>query len=79
MAWLDMQWNRPSRTDYYLMRIAAMLSGKKVKLEDMKVKFKETDGKPQPGGLTRQQLLEIHKQNRLAMVLRGGPRPPGAK
>lgn len=27
-AWLNNQWNEPSRTDYYLMQIAAWVAGK---------------------------------------------------
>ncbi len=60
MAWLDMQWNHPTRSDYLLMRVAqaiyqipALLFGKKgdaekVKLEDMRLKFEERYDKPKP-------------------------------
>lgn len=43
MAWLDAQWNEPSRTDYYLMRVAQRLqqqwSKKQVSLKDQEIKF----------------------------------------
>jgi len=51
MAWLDSQWNEPSRTDYYLMQVARevkrVLSSKpaSVKLLDFKLPFGE-EAKP---------------------------------
>jgi hypothetical protein len=43
MAWLEEQWNKPSRTDYYLMRIAQRMhqqwSKKSVSMEDQRITF----------------------------------------
>jgi hypothetical protein len=45
LAWLDMQWNRPSRTDWYLMRVASEVIRARardpgsVTPEKMKLKF----------------------------------------
>ena len=48
MAWLDQQWNRPSRSDHYLMQIALIVgrvfgSEKKSDLKDMQLKFRDPD------------------------------------
>lgn len=42
LAWLDLQWNKPSRTDHYLMRIVQALVDKKGKrkLSDFVLPFK---------------------------------------
>lgn len=46
-AWLQEQWNNPSRTDYYLIQIArevrAVLSKNpnQIKFEHLRIKFKE--------------------------------------
>ena len=51
-AWLDTQWNRPTRSDYLLMRIAqrvlqaASKRPERVRLEDQNVKFEQR--KPTP-------------------------------
>ena len=60
LAWLEQQWNRASRSDHYLMavaqavyRIPAILFGgrksiEEVKLEDMKLEFKDLRLSPKP-------------------------------
>lgn len=58
LAWLDKEWEHPSRTDYYLMQIAAEVNGvlrKKgpLKLDNFKLRF--TDDKKQPKKETTQQ------------------------
>jgi hypothetical protein len=41
-AWLDEQWNKPSRTDFYLMRIAYyLLSEPPHDLNQMKIPFEK--------------------------------------
>lgn len=55
LAWLDNEWNRPNRSDWFLMRIAQRIqqfagfgSGKhanKVTLEDQQVTFESTSEK----------------------------------
>lgn len=52
-AWLDMQWEIPSRSDHYLMRIAfeacranqRIKRPNKVKIDDFRVKFTRKDDK----------------------------------
>jgi ADP-glucose pyrophosphorylase len=45
LAWLEMQWERPNRTDWYLMQIAAEVrkglvkKPNSVKTENLKIKF----------------------------------------
>jgi len=43
-AWMDDQWENPSRSDHYLMRIAQRVqqtwSKEKISLEDQKISFK---------------------------------------
>jgi len=50
MAWLEGQWNAPSRTDYYLMRIAQRIhqqwSKRVVEMNDQRITF--TFGSKQP-------------------------------
>ena len=49
IAWLDDQWNKPSKSDYYLMQIAGyvshVLSKKSWKLDTYKVNFQVGDQK----------------------------------
>jgi len=53
-AWLDLQWNRPSRTDHYLMQIAAQVTRaaaknpRSVKSEGFKIEFKTRDTPKNP-------------------------------
>ena len=50
-AWLDLQWDNPSRSDMYAMQIATEVrrgyvkSPKAVKFMDMKLKFSKDTGK----------------------------------
>lgn len=45
LAWLDEQWNRPARSDYYLMRVAQRVqqvlsrSPNSVGIDDQRVRF----------------------------------------
>ena len=49
--WLHIQWNTPSRSDYYLMQIAAEIRrgnlerGQRVAVDDMKLTFKSSNEK----------------------------------
>ena len=47
-AWLHMQWNKPSRTDYYLMAVRAALLQKGTNLRDLRINFidQQPDGTP---------------------------------
>ena len=56
VAWLDLQWDNPSRTDSYLMQIAyevhqVLRARKNVKAKNFKLKFSKETRKP----LTRQE------------------------
>lgn len=31
VAWLELQWNEPSRSDYYTLRVAETMAGKEMK------------------------------------------------
>jgi hypothetical protein len=46
LDWIERQWNKPSRTDYYLMRVAQRVqqqwSKKCVTIEDQKLQIKIT-------------------------------------
>jgi len=52
MYWLEEQWNKPSRTDHYLMRIAQRVqqqwSKKPVNLSDQLVKFARKTRREKP-------------------------------
>lgn len=39
MEWLDQQWNKPDRTDHYLMQLATIVNGMFNEARDMKIKF----------------------------------------
>lgn len=49
--WLDQQWNKPSRTDHYLMQIAMEVrrpnvkGSKNLKMKDFVIKFTSQDGR----------------------------------
>ena len=47
LAWLDLQWERPDRRDWYLMSVAAEVRQKfnshPVEIGDMKLKFKSVE------------------------------------
>jgi hypothetical protein len=56
-AWLDGQWNRPDRTDHYLMLIAQRVlqaQGAKVTLEQQRLTFGRAAVAPAPA-LTREE------------------------
>lgn len=59
LAWLEDQWNNPSRTDYYLMRLTAIVGGlfskKKVKLEDQKISFDNSTSRATKPKITKEQ------------------------
>lgn len=54
LAWLDLQWDQPDRSDYYLMQIAREVRRvlhkhpEKVTTEDFKIGFERKDDKPKP-------------------------------
>ena len=52
MAWLEEQWNKPSRSDYYLMRIAqriqAQWSKKPATLKDQIIEFEQKKAESKP-------------------------------
>ncbi|MEM2932493.1 MAG: hypothetical protein QXI61_06600 [Nitrososphaerota archaeon] len=54
--WIDNQWNNPSRTDYYLMQIARMLSSRKCSIDDFRLKFRLRSSKNQ-----KQQSIDVWK------------------
>jgi len=90
LAWLDMQWNRPARSDHYLMRIAqalyqmpALLFGKrgdanKVKLEEMRLKFEERYKGPEPQ-MTKEQANRMAYSRWLPFFGLGGRPNPKSK
>lgn len=64
LEWLDQQMNVPSRTDTYLMQVAAELvrgqvksaDKRKIKINDFRIKFVRDDEKPNPVDVSRKQL-----------------------
>jgi ribosomal protein S19E (S16A) len=52
LAWLDMQWNTPERSDWYLMQVACevkrvlMKNPQSVGVQDFRLKFKDTGARP---------------------------------
>jgi hypothetical protein len=58
--WLKDQWNQPSRTDHYLMRLMQMQSGKGVSLDNLKIRFvpKEPDNREpwQPKKMSKEEM-----------------------
>jgi hypothetical protein len=64
--WRGQEWNRPSRTDSYLMQIACEVrrvlskNPNGVKIKHFELKF-GTGEKPQDGGLTKEQATEASK------------------
>ena len=73
LAWIEEQWNFPSRSDQYLMQVAAevrrVLSKKPdaVKLEHFKLKFGTVKRKPAQK-LTKAQQVKMHFQRWVAVV-----------
>lgn len=71
IAWLSEQWEQPSRTDNYLMQIAAEIrrgnvkKPRSVKIEHMRLRFKSSSRKPK---LTREQATALSKAKWLAVV-----------
>lgn len=62
--WLDDDWNRPSRTDYQLMKVAQeVVRGRArnpsaVKLDDQRVRFAESDPEFLPGEVRHKSVEE---------------------
>jgi hypothetical protein len=73
LAWLRMQWDRPNRTDWYLMQIAAEVRKglvkypNHVKTDQLKIKFKFDEGRPAVV-LTPQEQMMVSKQCWLGAV-----------
>ncbi len=69
LAWLDMEWNRPSRTDHYLMRIAQRCHQGWVKhpgevdLDAERVEFGKKDAEQAAGGDSESQGPAIRKMS----------------
>jgi len=85
-AYLEDQWERPSRSDFYLMQIAceAAYSNRKrpskVKLDAFRIEFrggkKKLDLPVVPGGprpVTRDDIARIHKERAIAMAKAAKP------
>lgn len=69
-VWLEGEWHRPNRSDYYAMRTALevrrvlMSNPNLVQIKDMKVRFDFADPEKVEGkdpGLTKEQLLNLSK------------------
>jgi hypothetical protein len=77
MAWLDLEKNRPDRTEHYLMEIAAEIRRGNVKrpadvkLEDFRLEFR-----PAPPPLSPEEAMARSKRIWLAAA---GLRPDGSK
>lgn len=73
LAWLDMQWDRPSRTDQYLMQVACEVRRvlakrpNEIKLADFRLRLVEPEVKPQ---MTREQATALSKARWLGMMTR---------
>jgi hypothetical protein len=67
LAWLEMQWERPNRTDWYLMQIAAEVRRglvkrpNDVKTEHLKLRF-VLDGRKQAAARTPHEQMLFSKQ-----------------
>jgi ADP-glucose pyrophosphorylase len=63
LAWLEMQWDRPSRTDWYLMQVAAEVrrglvkKPNSVKTGDLKIKFVLSSKHSAPALTPEQQMM----------------------
>ena len=75
MAWLEKEWNEPSRTDYQLMRIAQRIlqsqstTPKKINLEDQRVDFKMVKKQP-PKKEDKQTIVDRSKSAWMGFVNR---------
>jgi hypothetical protein len=74
IEWLDMQYDYPSRADYYEMQTAAevcrMRVGKKastIKLESMRIRFRNGEEKR----LSKEEVTRLSKQRWLGIVENG--------
>ncbi len=62
-AWLDQQWNKPTLTDHYLMEVGAEVrrgwvkDPHKVKIEDMRLTFHDSNQQAKPRKATPQQRI----------------------
>lgn len=88
LYWLQEQWNRPRRGDWYMMAVAAEVRRsnskrpKSVKIEHLKLKFEDSknqQGSDNPLGMTpEEQKLALVKAAAFARVggrIRNKPRP----
>jgi len=75
-AWTELEWNRPSRSDYYTMQVGATIEAvnskkrSRIDLNKRKIKFKSGTSQ-QPRGLTREQIMELHKKSAIARACGG--------
>ncbi len=66
VAWLRVQWDRPDRTDGYLMQVAAEVrrghvkNPRKVKLEDFRLKYDGGSSRKKPA-MTKEQATAMSK------------------
>jgi hypothetical protein len=73
LAWLRMQWDRPDRTDWYLMQIAAEVRKglvkhpNSVKTDQLKIKFIFDECRP-AAVLTPEEQMRVSKQCWLGAV-----------
>ena len=69
LAWLDSQWNKPDRSDYYAMQIASEVrrwtskNPNKVTIEQMKLPFQTQIGKEQ----REEELAQLKMENSKAV------------
>lgn len=80
--WLQQQWNKPTRSDYYRMLIVKSLAGRKSsKLSDFKLEF--TDPEPKSTALSKQEIMNKAAIAKAAWAMRltstKGKRPPKDK
>jgi hypothetical protein len=65
VAWAELEWNRPSRTDHYLMRVAAEVVRTRVKnpervtLDDMRLVWGEDAGAGDDWKARRDQTIAV--------------------
>jgi hypothetical protein len=72
LAWLDHEWNRPSRSDHYAMQIAEWVS-RSQDLDSMKIHFDYVEPKPEKPKLTKEEIVKRSKARWAAAV---GLKPP---
>lgn len=72
MAWFEMEWNNPSRTDYYLMRLALYMRRSGGTLDDMAIQFERAERPSRKGNVISRTTRSMADRAKAAWAMRLG-------